>query len=99
MVKSATIRFLNNFVLTTIYTYVDEISGEMKIRENQYHIQRGDVLKVISFTEHHDHLIDIEFPSDYPVKGVANNIEKDYCEVLSQVTQKVSSGCGSCGSK
>ena len=99
----ATVRFLNNFILTTIETYTDD-QGLLRVRQNTNHVAKFDVVNVASIVAH-DGFVDIEFLPSGTIKGVAQNVEKDYCEILNDGKPKTAStttksgGCGTCGKK
>lgn len=91
------IRFINDFILTTTDTYLDEESGKLKVKNTEWHIKRGDIYYVDS-VDIHTNSVDIYFSNKSPIRGVAHSVEKEYCEFM-QPSKRVSGGCGGCGKK
>jgi hypothetical protein len=93
------VRFLNNFVLTVVHT--SEVDGKLTAQEKTFHIALGDVYPLSQYTRHPDGRLDLEFPDDCPLAGLAQNVESDYCELIepkSRASAKIT-GCGGCGNK
>ena len=92
------IRFIKQFVLFTIETYLDT-AGKLKTRHNQYHIQFGESYPIQSITQS-PHTVDIEFPEKKGhIRGIALNISKDYVEIMQKHGKQpiARAGCGGCG--
>jgi len=91
------IRFVKQFVLFTIETYLDD--GKMRTRENQYHIQFGESYPVKAITPGAT-TVDIEFPEkEGNIRGIALNVSKDLVETMQPPGAQpiAKAGCGGCG--
>lgn len=102
MATNVSVRFLNNFIMGITTTTLDPETDEMIVTNRNVHIQRGDIYKLESYELYKDDKIDLRFPSDSPLHGVATRIETDYCELMQPAKPKVApngGGCGECGNK
>jgi len=85
-------------MLTTSETYVDD-DGKIAVRTKMYPVRRGHSYNVAEITEHGG-FVDIVFPEEGPILGIATNVESAYCELgPAKAAASSGRGCGGCGSK
>jgi hypothetical protein len=93
-----TVRFLNNYLITVAQTYLDQ-SNKMSVQSKQIHVHAGDIYRITQFYRHPNGSLDLHFPKDSVLYGVATRIDSDICAINNDGTKKPSSGCGGCGKK
>jgi hypothetical protein len=93
------VRFLHNFVLTVVQTELDEHTDKMVVKNNNYHIQTGDVHIIEKYEKNDNNTFNLYFPKNSNLKGVSFRVEGDYLEISdpSQKKDQVYGGCLGCG--
>lgn len=90
------VRFLNNFILTTVSTSLDD-DGQLVAKESIYHISSGSTYSIDDY-QINGNTVSIFFPATGPITGIAPQVEPGYCEFrdTQNVVAPKAGGCG-CG--
>jgi hypothetical protein len=75
------VRFIRQFVVHTTYTYFDADGNAIEKKE-EHGVRFGMLHPIVASHERSENTIDIEFPDDTPIRGVAIGIDKSFVEFV-----------------